>query len=89
MGGYLHYLSLRERGEDTHVPDCLLQWVGLILLQLFVSAGQNVKEGDKLMVVVAMKMEVVVKAPTSGQVEEILVAEGSKVVEGALLLKLA
>jgi len=53
-----------------------------------VAAGSTVTEGETLMVVVAMKMEVAVKAPKSGVVEELLVAEGSKVIEGALLVKL-
>jgi urea carboxylase len=57
--------------------------------QIFVRVGARVEEGEKLMVVVAMKMEVAVKATAAGVVEEIFVEETGKVVEGALLVKLA
>jgi acetyl/propionyl-CoA carboxylase alpha subunit len=46
---------------------------------VFVSEGAAVAEGDKLMLVVSMKMEVVVKAPAKGTVGQIHVGEGAKV----------
>ena len=55
--------------------------------KLLVKEGDEVSEGDVLAVVVAMKMEVQVKAPMAGTVASVHVAEGGKVVEGALLAK--
>ena len=54
---------------------------------MLIKEGDQVSEGDVLAVVVAMKMEVEVKAPMSGTVITVSVAEGGKVVEGALLAK--
>ena len=53
--------------------------------KVHVAKGQRVAEGDTLMTVSAMKMEVHVKAPYAGAVETLQVAQGDKVVEGALL----
>ena len=47
-----------------------------------------VKEGDVLMTVSAMKMEVHVKANVEGNVGALEVAAGDKVIEGALLARL-
>ena len=53
--------------------------------KVHVAAGQRVAEGEVLMTVSAMKMEVHVKAPFAGALETLQVAQGDKVVEGALL----
>ena len=52
------------------------------VLRIEVSEGQEVAEGDVLLVVAAMKMETEIKAPKSGTVNSILVAQGDKVVTG-------
>merc|ERR1712070_187134 len=56
--------------------------------KLLVAEGASVSEGEKLAVIVAMKMEIVVKAPRDGKIGELFIEEGSKVIEGALLLTL-
>jgi len=56
--------------------------------KLLVKEGDEVTEGDVLAIVVAMKMEVEVKASMTGTVGSVHVVEGCKVVEGALLAKL-
>jgi biotin carboxyl carrier protein len=45
-------------------------------------AGQVVAEGDTLVVVESMKMEIPVCAPCAGTVRELLVAVGEAVAEG-------
>ena len=44
--------------------------------------GAEVKQGDPLLIVEAMKMETVVPAPKAGKVTEVFVAEGDKVSVG-------
>ena len=51
-----------------------------------VSEGDTVAEGDVLVVLEAMKMEIEVKAPKAGTVQSILVAQGDKVVNGTPLV---
>lgn len=49
------------------------------------SVGQTVAEGDVLMVLESMKMEIPVEAPAAGVVESLSVAEGDPVDEDAVV----
>ncbi len=51
-----------------------------------VVVGQQVSEGDTLVVVESMKMEIPVTAPSAGTVTEIQVAEGEAVVDDQVIL---
>ncbi len=50
-----------------------------LVISLPVSEGQEVKKGDTLIVVEAMKMENSLKAPRDGIIESINVKEGDQV----------
>ncbi|WP_043359936.1 biotin/lipoyl-binding carrier protein [Belnapia sp. F-4-1] len=52
------------------------------------SPGQQVAEGDVLMILESMKMEIPVESPRAGTVKSILVAEGDEVQEGQVVLLL-
>ncbi len=54
-----------------------------------VTPGQNIQEGDVLLILEAMKMETEVRAPRSGQVTSVDVREGDSVAVGDTLLALA
>lgn len=56
------------------------------ILSLSVSAGRKVVKGQEVILLNAMKMEHVVKAPVSGTISEILIAEGDAVPEDTVLL---
>jgi acetyl-CoA carboxylase biotin carboxyl carrier protein len=51
-----------------------------------VTVGQSVAEGDTLVIVESMKMEIPVSAPKAGTVAEIRTAEGEPVTDGQLLV---
>jgi acetyl-CoA carboxylase biotin carboxyl carrier protein len=53
-----------------------------------VTEGQQVAEGDTLLVVESMKMEIPVTAPRAGTVADIRVAEGDAVEDEQLLMTL-
>jgi len=55
------------------------------VLEIFIKAGAQVKAGDILMVISAMKMEVKSTAPHDGIVKSMAVEQGTRVVEGCLL----
>jgi len=50
-----------------------------------VAVGDQVEEGDTLMILESMKMEIPVTAPCAGSVAALLVEEGAAVGEGQLL----
>ena len=56
--------------------------------KLLVAVGQRVNEGDELILIESMKMEIPVAAPCAGEILEILVAEGDPVREGAVVVLL-
>ncbi len=49
------------------------------------AAGAAVAEGDTVLVIESMKMEIPVDAPAAGTVQQLLVAEGEAVAEGQVL----
>lgn len=53
-----------------------------------VTAGQSVSEGDTLLIVESMKMEIPISAPASGVVREIQVAEGDAVADDQIVVLL-
>ena len=50
-----------------------------------VAVGQAVAEGDVLVIIESMKMEIPVEAPAAGTVRALRVAEGDPVAEGAVV----
>ena len=53
-----------------------------------VKVGDSVGEGTSVVILESMKMEMPVECEEEGVVEEILVAEGQAVTEGAILVTL-
>ena len=53
-----------------------------VVFQIAAKAGDAVAEGDAVIVLESMKMEIPVEAPRAGLVREITVAEGQTVQEG-------
>jgi acetyl-CoA carboxylase biotin carboxyl carrier protein len=49
--------------------------------KIVVQAGAQVNEGDAIVVLESMKMEIKVKAPHSGKVLEIKIKEGDSILE--------
>ena len=58
------------------------------LQEIKVNVGQNVKEGDILVIIEAMKMENEIVAPKDGKVSNIYVSKGSKVNAGDAIIEL-
>ena len=59
------------------------------ILKILVAPGQQVKEGDVVMILEAMKMENEIVAPKAGSVAQVLVTKGAVVETGAVLAVIA
>ncbi len=59
------------------------------ILRLACKSGQEVKKGETLLVLEAMKMENEIQAPADGKIEEVKVSEGQSVDAGDILVQLA
>ena len=53
--------------------------------KVLVSTGDDVSEGDTLVILESMKMEIPVEATVDGKVSEVKVAEGGVVQEGDVI----
>jgi biotin carboxyl carrier protein len=49
------------------------------------AVGDEVQEGDVILILESMKMEIPVEAPCAGRIAEIRVSEGESIEEGAVL----
>lgn len=58
-----------------------------LVLSLNVTEGQEIKKGDSLLVLEAMKMENMLKSATDGTVKKIFVARGDKVEKNQVLIE--
>jgi 3-methylcrotonyl-CoA carboxylase alpha subunit len=59
------------------------------VLAVLVDAGAEIRKGDRVAVIEAMKMEHTLLAPIDGRVDEVAVAAGAQVAQGALILRIA
>ncbi len=57
-----------------------------LVLKLFVSEGSEVKKGDNLFILEAMKMENIIKSPADVTIKTIKIKPGDKVEKGQVLL---
>ena len=58
-----------------------------MVLNILVTEGQEVKKGDALIVLEAMKMENVLKSPTDGIIKKIAITKGVAVEKNQLLIQ--
>ncbi len=59
-----------------------------VVLQIPVAVGDRVNQGDPIVILESMKMEIPVEAPRSGVVRELSVREGASVQEGDVVARL-
>ena len=69
-------------------PKRILSFIPGTVLEIFVSTGQSVKEGDLLLILDAMKMQNRLKSPADGKIKSIVAGKGDRVSKGALLIEL-
>lgn len=77
-------MGFEEQGTQN-ITDLLAPMPGLIF-EINVSEGDEVEEGDNLIILEAMKMENVIKSPRSGIIKKILVTQGQSIEKNGKLL---
>ncbi len=81
----LERLGMDHLTEEA-VNDISAPMPGLIL-DVQVAAGDEVKKGDPILILEAMKMENVIKAAGDGTVKEVLVEKGNSVEKNQVLIR--
>ncbi|HDR88962.1 MAG TPA: acetyl-CoA carboxylase biotin carboxyl carrier protein subunit [Bacteroidetes bacterium] len=88
---YRTYFTRKFENRKPRIPEnpqYILSFIPGLILKVFVSNGQKVKEGQDLLVLEAMKMKNRIKSPLTGTVKAVHVKEGVKVPKGLLLIEL-
>lgn len=73
--------------DKAIASDIMAPMPGLVL-QLMVKGGDTVTAGQPVLILEAMKMENVIKAPADGTIAHISITQGAAVEKGQLLIKL-
>ena len=76
-----------EISTSNKIKDVKAPMPGLVL-DIAVNPGQVIKEGDKLLILEAMKMENVIKSAGEGVVKTIHIDKGNAVDKGQLLIEM-
>lgn len=71
--------------NSSKVSDIKAPMPGLVL-KVLVAEGDEIKKGDNLFVLEAMKMENIIKAPADAAIKNIKIKPGDKVEKGQLLI---
>jgi biotin carboxyl carrier protein len=69
-------------------PKLILSFIPGTILRIYVTEGQNVKKGELLLILDAMKMQNRLKCHRDGKIKSIAVREGDRVSKGILLIEL-
>ena len=64
------------------------KWVNRKKWEIEVKEGQEVQEGDVLLILQAMKMNNKLAAPFSGKIKKIYVNSGDKIPKGTLMIEM-
>ena len=88
----IHDVLLKTIGMDKKNLSKLGEVQALIpglVSKLFVIEGENVKIGQKLIILEAMKMENEIASPINGTIKKIYIQSGDKIDKGSIIMEIA
>lgn len=77
-----------SREKATNDPGSVGTTMSGVVVEVRVKEGQEIKKGDPLCVLSAMKMESVVTAPVSGHIKRVLIQPGDSLNQGDLVVEI-
>lgn len=69
-------------------PKLILSFIPGTVIDILVKEGQDIKKGEDLMILDAMKMKNRLKSSMDGRVKKIAVEKGTRVPKGVILIEL-
>ncbi|MDX1413171.1 MAG: biotin/lipoyl-containing protein [Candidatus Promineifilaceae bacterium] len=89
VNGHLYEFSrVRQRGSGGGIDGSLSSSIPAVVSQILVRVGENVTEGDQLILLESMKMVIPIKAPGNGIVKAIHCTTGDSIQAGVTLIEL-
>lgn len=77
----------RKKWEEPN-PYLLFSHIPGTVMHINVKEGQEVREGEVLLILQAMKMNNKLSAPFAGKIKKIHVIEGNKIPKGTLMIEM-
>jgi biotin carboxyl carrier protein len=90
-GLYKTRISIKYRKRVPYKPadpNMLMSFIPGTVLEILVSEGQQVKKGEELLILDAMKMQNSLKSTMDGKIKSIAVKTGDRVAKGVLLIEM-
>lgn len=79
---------INRKSYTPKIPNELLAFIPGIIRDIYVKKGQEVKKGDSLLILEAMKMKNSIKAPFDAKIKSVNVEVGKMVTKNQLLIEL-
>jgi biotin carboxyl carrier protein len=76
-----------DQASGTKVNNIKAPMPGMVL-NVLVEIGQDIKKGDPIVVLEAMKMENILKSPADGKIRKVFVKKGDKVEKNQIMVNL-
>jgi biotin carboxyl carrier protein len=70
-------------------PNKIMSFIPGTVKKVLIKDGQDVKEGQPMLVLMAMKMDNIINVPYDGQIKTVHVKEGDKIPKGFIMLEYA
>lgn len=77
-----------RRNFTPHNPNKIVSIIPGTIIDVFVKPGISVREGDKLLILEAMKMQNSVVSPVKGKVKDVRIKPGDMVPKNHLLIEI-